>query len=402
MNTKSFEISLKKELQEGILAYWMEHTIDTKNGGFFGQITYDNQVIENADKGAIMHARILWTFAAAYNQLKDKKYLEICDYAYDYIVNHFLDKEKGGVFWMVNYRGEVVDSKKQVYANAFVIYAFAEYAMAKRTDAPLQLAMDIFDKIEEHAFDQKLNGYFEAYSKDWVLLEDLRLSDKDKNEKKTNNTHLHILEAYTTLYKATKNARVGHQLHNLITLFLDQILDTETYHFKLFFDENWQLKSDEISYGHDIEGAWLIQEAAEALGDITLLERVKLAANKIADVTIAEGIAEDGAIVNEGNPEGITDTDRHWWPQVEAMVGFINSYENTGDEKYYEVALKLWEYTMENIVNIAHGEWWWRVDENNVPNLEEDKVGPWKAPYHNGRACLEGIRRFERLAKTTI
>ncbi|NLR93390.1 AGE family epimerase/isomerase [Flammeovirga agarivorans] len=401
MNRESFKISLEKELKDGILNYWLSNTIDHKNGGFFGQITYDNIVHKEADKGSIMHARILWTFAAAYNQLKNDKYLELCDYAYDYIKKVFIDKNHGGVYWMVDYLGNKVDGKKQIYANAFVIYAFSEYAIAKGIQEPLDLAMDLFHKIEEHAFDKELNGYFEAYSEEWVLMEDLRLSEKDKNEKKTNNTHLHILEAYTTLFKATKDKQVGQQLKNLIVLFLDTILDSNTFHFKLFFDENWTLKSDEISYGHDIEGAWLIQEAAQELGDVTLLERVKDTAVKIADVTLAEGIAEDGAIVNEGDPTGITDTDRHWWPQIEAMVGFINAYENTDDEKYLIAAHRLWEYSIEHLVNKEFGEWWWRVDENNTPNLEEDKVGPWKAPYHNGRACLEGIKRFEKLAQTT-
>ena len=393
----SFKISLEQELKDGILKYWLENTKDINNGGFYGQISYDNKVNEKADKGAIMHARILWTFAAAYRQLKDEKYLEICDYAYHYIKAHFLDQKNGGVFWMVDYLGKKVDGKKQIYANAFVIYAFSEYALAKGIQEPLDLAMDIFEKIEEHSFDKELNGYFEAYSEEWVLMEDLRLSEKDKNEKKTNNTHLHILEAYTTLYTATKNEKVGQQLRNLIELFLDKILDEESYHFKLFFDENWTLKSDEISYGHDIEGAWLMQEAAVALGEESLLAKVKDAAVKIAEVTLAEGIAEDGAIVNEGDPTGITDTDRHWWPQIEAMVGFINAYENSDHEEFLKTAHRLWEYTEAHLINKEFGEWWWRVDENNVPNLEEDKVGPWKAPYHNGRACIEGIKRLEKI-----
>ncbi|WP_044205686.1 AGE family epimerase/isomerase [Flammeovirga sp. OC4] len=393
----SFKTALEKELTDGILKYWSEQTIDHKNGGFYGQISYDNKVNAEADKGAIMHARILWTFASAYRQLGDQKYLEICDYAYAYIKANFLDEKNGGVFWMVDYLGNKVDGKKQIYANAFVIYAFSEYAMAKGIVEPLELALNIFQDIEEHSFDQELNGYFEAYTEEWVLMEDLRLSEKDKNEKKTNNTHLHILEAYTTLYIATKNQKVGQQLRNLIELFLDKILDTDTYHFKLFFDEKWTLKSDEISYGHDIEGAWLIQEAAVALGDDALLEKVKEVAVKIAEVTLAEGIAEDGAIVNEGDPSGITDTDRHWWPQIEAMVGFINAYENSENEVYLQAAHRLWKYTEAHLINKEFGEWWWRVDENNIPNLEEDKVGPWKAPYHNGRACIEGIKRLEKI-----
>ncbi|WP_044210528.1 AGE family epimerase/isomerase [Flammeovirga sp. OC4] len=399
MNIEAFKIALEQELKDGILKYWLENTKDTKNGGFFGQISYDNQVNEKADKGSIMHARILWTFASAYNQCNDEHYLEMCDYAYDYIIKHFIDHKNGGVYWMLDYLGNKVDGKKQIYAIAFMIYAFSEYALAKGSKEALGLALELFESIEKHAFDQELNGYFEAFSEEWELMENLRLSDKDKNEKKTNNTHLHILEAYTTLYSASKSAKVGRQLRNLIIIFLDKILDQNTYHFKLFFDENWQLKSDEISYGHDIEGAWLLQEAAVALGDEALLEKVKAVAVKIADVTMAEGIAEDGAIVNEGNPSGITDTDRHWWPQVEAMVGFINAYENTQEEKYLNVAHGLWQYTQEHIINKEHGEWWWRVDENNVPNLEEDKVGPWKAPYHNGRACIEGMKRFEKIKK---
>lgn len=401
MNIEAFKIALEKELKEGILSYWLEETVDHQNGGFYGQITYDNKINIFADKGAIMHARILWTFAAAYRQLKDQKYLDLCDYTYQYIKECFLDSEFGGVYWMVDFEGNKVDGKKQIYANAFVIYAFSEYALAKGIDEPLTLALSIFDKIEEYAFDKDLNGYFEAFSEEWKMLEDLRLSHKDKNEKKTNNTHLHILEAYTTLYSATKEPKVGKQLENLISLFLNQILDEETYHFKLFFDEKWALKSDEISYGHDIEGAWLLQEAAEVLGNEALLMKVKKIAVKIADVTIEEGIAKDGAIVNEGNPIGVVDTDRHWWPQIEGMVGFINAYENTENETYLKTAERLWDYTIENLINKEFGEWWWRVDENNIPNLDEDKVGPWKAPYHNGRACIEGMKRFEKLAQIT-
>jgi len=384
---------MKAHLIEKILPFWMNNTIDKKNGGFVGRIDGYGQLHERAEKGSVLNARILWTFSAAFNQLKNPQYLEVADRSFNYLAAHFIDKEFGGVFWMLDYHGKPIDTKKQIYAQAFAIYGFSAYYKATKNEEALKAAIELFGLIEKHSFDRKENGYFEAYDQQWNLLEDLRLSEKDANEMKTMNTHLHILEAYTMLYKLWKDEKLKKQLINLVHLFMDKFV-TEDFKFRLFFDENWHSKSDEISFGHDIEGSWLLQEAAEILADQPLITATKTLANSMVDSVIKSGIDHDGGLLNEADANGITDDDKHWWPQAEAIVGFVNAWRNSSDPKYLHWAEKVWEFTKNNIIDQENGEWWFRVNKQGRPYLTEDKVGPWKCPYHNGRACLEIIKRM--------
>ncbi len=272
-------ISLRKEMAEdltqNILPYWMNKMVDEQHGGFYGRRDGHDVLDAKADKGIILNTRILWTFSNAINTLsKDDSieksvidtYRKTADRAYDFIVRYFLDSEKEGVYWMVSFDGKPVNTKKQIYAQAFCIYAMSEYYLATQKKEARDLAIELFNLVEQHSFDTIDNGYFEAFDRHWNLLEDLRLSEKDANEKKTMNTHLHVLEAYTNLYCCWKDEKLHHQLHNLILVFCDQIIDTE-FHFQLFFDEHWNIKNHPISYGHDVEGSWLLYEAAEVLGD---------------------------------------------------------------------------------------------------------------------------------------
>ena len=382
---------LTNELNTNILQYWMDNA-PAENGGFIGRILSDNTRVLNAPRGSVLNARILWTFSAAYNQLRNPEYLVFADIGFDYITKYFIDKKQGGVFWMLDSEGNPLDTKKQIYALAFTIYALSEYYIATNNRDALAHAIDLFEVIEKYSFDKNKNGYFEAYSHDWKLLTDFRLSDKDANEAKTMNTHLHIMEAYTLLYKIWPDDFLKKQLTNLVSLHFNRILNKEQTHFNLFFDEAWNLKSHEISYGHDIEGAWLMQEAAAVLGNIELIKQAEEIAVKIADATLNEGIAADGAILNEGTKAGVTNDNRDWWPQAEAMVGFVNAWQNTKDPKYLTAAFNCWFFTKNHIISHT-GEWWWGVNAMLVPQINEDKVGPWKCPYHNSRACIEILKR---------
>lgn len=386
---------LKEELTHNILPFWMDKMTDDKNGGFYGQMTGRNQLIPDAPKGGILNARILWTFSSAALTLKNPLYTEYAKRAKEYVFEHFFDAENGGTYWMLKADGTPTDTKKQIYSQAFFIYALVEYYRVTNDKTCLDKAIELFNLIEKHSFDAKLNGYFEAYSKEWVLLEDLRLSEKDANEKKTMNTHLHILEAYTNLYRVWDSVLLGKQLRNLIELFLDKIINPQTHHLDLFFDENWNCKSTLFSYGHDIEAAWLIDEAAVVLGDAELLKRVRKVIGKVADAA-AEGVQPTGAIVNEKNSAtGHVDTNCDWWPQAEAMVGFFNAYELSKDEAYARKTLAGWEFVKTNIVDTENGEWHWSVSSTGKVDNNNDKAGFWKCPYHNGRMCLELIVRIE-------
>ena len=263
---------LDTELRGNILPWWMEHTPDHNRGGFHGHITHMNRVVEGAGRGAVLNTRILWTFAAAFRFCGEKEYLEMARRAYEYLEEHFVDRDCGGVYWELEPDGTARNTRKQIYAVAFAIYALAEYRMATGDEKAMQTAAGLFRDIESHAFDTRRNGYVDALSREWDPVEDLRLSEKDQNESKTMNTHLHIMEAYAHLFRIWKEDALEKALGNLVRLFLDKFVDRSSLHLNLFFDDDWNLRSSLVSYGHDIECAWLLHEAAEVLGEADLVQ----------------------------------------------------------------------------------------------------------------------------------
>jgi mannobiose 2-epimerase len=390
-NILELQQQLREELTQNILPFWAKEMSDEKQGGFYGQIKGDGQLVPEADKGGILNARILWSFSAAYLQEKNPVYLEMANRAKDFVLKYFFDPEFGGTYWTISFDGKPVDTKKQIYSQAFFIYAFTEHYRASGDESSLRTAVGLFRLIENHSFDCEKNGYFEAYSRDWQLLEDLRLSEKDENEKKTMNTHLHILEAYTNLYRVWKDQTLAQQLGNLILIFTEKIVNQKTSHLDLFFDENWNTKSTIVSYGHDIEASWLIDEAARVLGDQELLAEVQKVCIKIAEAA-CEGLQPDGSLVYELD-KGHLETDRHWWVNAEGVVGFLNAFELTGDHEWLQKSLNCWKYIQENLIDTDGGEWFWSISDDGTVNRDGDKAGFWKCPYHNSRMCLEIMTR---------
>ncbi len=388
---------LEAELKETILGFWMKHAIDEKYGGFVGEIKHDMTVVQGADKGLVLNARILWTFSSAYRVYKDEAYSNVAARAYAELDRKFRDRTNGGLYWMVDASGRPAQDKKQVYGQAFAIYALSEYYRATGADEALEWAKELYLLLEKHAYDPAHRGYIEALAADWSPTADLSLSGKDLNERKSMNTHLHVLEAYTNLYRVWQPEGLRMKLADLIDIHLDKIIDPSNHHFLLFFDDQWRSKSEHVSYGHDIEGSWLLWEAAEVLGDETRLERVRREALAMADATIAEGIDADGGVFNEADGRGHLDDTKDWWPQAEAMVGFLNAYQLTGKEEYLQAARDSWTFIKTYIRDAEHGEWHWQVTREGKPVTSHPKVDPWKCPYHNGRACLEGLERLAHL-----
>ncbi|WP_461448795.1 AGE family epimerase/isomerase [Mucilaginibacter sp.] len=375
-----------------ILNYWMKNTPDEKFSGFVGRIDEENKVVAYSPKGSVLNARLLWSFSAAYNLDKNPEYIKYADRAYQYITQYIIDKEFGGVYWTVDYKGDQLDTKKQVYAIAFTIYGLSEYYLASSNNGAKSLAVDLYHLLVEKSYDQVNTGYLEAFTRDWQPVNDLRLSDKDANEKKTTNTHLHVLEAYTNLYRICPVKDLKLQIEQLIHNFLDHFIDPETGHLLLFFDEEWNSKSALVSYGHDIEATWLLQQAAEVISNNVLLGKIKAINISITEATI-EGLDTDGGLWYEYENHQLI-KQKHWWVQAEAMVGFYNSWQISGDDKYLAVAEKNWQYINAKILDKQYGEWLWGIDENGNPMKGEDKTGLWKCPYHNSRACIEIIKRI--------
>lgn len=381
-------------LQKNILRFWLDKMVDQEHGGFYGRIDGHEHLHADAEKGAILNARILWAFSAAYRVLGDKTYLEAASRAKHYIIDYFIDPEYGGVYWSLDCNGKPLDTKKQFYAIGFAIYGMSEYARATGDAEALKVAIGLYRCIEEHALDHEYNGYIEAMTRDWQPIADMRLSELDANYPKSQNTHLHIIEPYTNLYRVWKSDELKASLHNLIDIFTDRILNPETHHLDLFFDMDWKRGAGALeSYGHDIECSWLIHEAALVLGDAEVLKKVEPIVEMVAKAS-EKGLNADGSMVHEANLDtGYVDSDLHWWVQAEAVVGFFNIYQYFGDESALQKAQHCWTYIKENLIDNENGEWHWSRRKDGTLNLDDDKAGFWKCPYHNSRMCLEIIER---------
>ena len=385
----------REELERDILPYWAERMADPVHGGFYGRIDGHDTLHPDAPKGAILNARILWTFAAAYRLLRKPEYLDTATRAKRYLIDRFYDPECGGVYWSLNADGSPLDTKKQIYALGFAIYGLSEYARATADPEALDYAVRLFRDIEQHSFDRKRNGYIEAFIHDWQPIADMRLSDKDANTRKTMNTHLHILEPYANLYRVWPDPQLEAQLRNLIDLFTTRITDPATHHLALFFDDDWHVQGDAISYGHDIEASWLIHEAALVLGDAALLRQIEPAVVRIARAA-DEGLNPDGSMVYERFPSrDHTDRELHWWVQAENVVGHANLYQHFADVAALDVAARCWSFIRTRLIDREHGEWHWSLLPDGTVNRRDDKAGFWKCPYHNGRMCMELIERFD-------
>ena len=419
---KTLKAEVRDVLENNILNFWLDKMVDEENGGFYGQMTGEGEIVKTADKGGILNARILWSFSAAYRVLHKQEYLEAATRAKDYIIDHFIDKEYGGTYWSLDYKGQPKDTKKQFYAIGFTIYGLSEYARATGDREALDYAMELYECIEEHSLDREYNGYIEACTREWGEIADMRLSELDANYPKSQNTHLHIIEPYTNLFRCIKElkavescdyvpaigsvlpigvtvpddfvVRLESSLRNLITIFTDKILNPETHHLDLFFDMDWTREAGRLeSYGHDIECSWLMHEAALVLGDETVLKKVETVVQMVAKAS-EKGLNEDGSMVHEANLDtGYVDTDRHWWVQAENVVGWINIWQYFGDESALQKALRGWQYIKDNLIDREGGEWWWSRDPERNINRKDDKAGFWKCPYHNSRMCLELMER---------
>jgi mannobiose 2-epimerase len=385
----------KKEISlelENILNYWIKNSIDKKNGGFIGKIDGNDLAFPLADKGLVLNSRILWTFSAAYIHNPKPAYKMMAQRAYKYLMEYFWDKKYGGGYWSVDYKGMPKEKHKQIYGQGFMLYGLSEYYRAFGDKNALKSAIELFRLIEKHAFDSKNGGYFEVATQDWKLTDDKVITQGKSDQKKSMNTHLHIIEPYTNLYRVWKDPVLKRQLYGLLTNFTDHIIDKKTGTQILFLTDDWQPRSEIISYGHDIEASWLLLETAEILEDKLWIDKIKPFSINLSNAA-QKGVDLDGGMYYEKEADHIK-RQKDWWPQAEAMVGFYNSYQITKDEKYFYQAKKSWDFIKNNLISKT-GEWYSGVNENKQPLLKMDKVGMWKCPYHNARACMEMTKRLE-------
>ena len=379
---------------EGILRWWQTHMVDAVDGGFWGEVGPDDKPVAKAPKAIVLYTRLLWFFSAAASHLESDGARSLADRAYAYIREHFLDRDRGGLYWLLDHQGHVIDDKKQTYAQAFGVYALAEYYDLTGDEDALVLARRLLTDMDQYLWDENAGGYIEALSVDWRVTDDQRLSDKDVDAPKTMNTHLHVIEACTRLYAVAPDTQSRMALTRIIDQFIDRFVDSHTHHLRLFFDMDWSDRTHAVSFGHDIEASWLLWEAAETLGDADRMARLRPLVIGMACVTLHQGFNGRGGIAYEQDFDGRRDNDGEWWGQAEGLVGFVNAWQLTGEVAFLEAADTVWHYVQEQYGAGKGDEWTWYGKDAQRPPRE--KAGKWKCPYHNGRAMFELDRRLRQ------
>lgn len=381
---------IKNHLTEGILPFW-RGLKDEEYGGFYGFFSHDLVLDKTYDKGVILHSRILWFFSNCYLVLKNPDDLAYADHVFAYIKEHCFDTENGGVYWSTTYDGKPSDTTKHTYNQAFAIYALSSYYDASKREEALTLAKSLFELVEAKCKDEY--GYLEAFDIAFRPVDNSKLSENGILAEKTMNTLLHVFEAYTELYRVSGDERAAAQMRWMLDIFADQVFNKEKSRLDVFFDSQMHNLIDLQSYGHDIEAAWLIDRGVQVLGDASY-EKKMLPITKTLTETIYKRAFRDGCVLNECE-NGVVNTERIWWVQAESMVGFMNGYTESPEKtEYLEAVKQIWKYINEHVIDKRAGsEWFWALDENENPVTTREIAGPWKCPYHNGRMCLEMIRR---------
>ncbi|WP_062288811.1 AGE family epimerase/isomerase [Demequina phytophila] len=394
-----------RELSQGILPFWEAHAF-APDGTLRGGVSDDLDYLDDLPRHAVLAARILWTFSASAQALPEQRerHLATARRALDLLTGPMWDTQHGGVYWSLAADGVVLDDRKQVYAQAFTVYGLSAWARATGDEDALDRALWLAGVLDATARDLEYGGYVEALARDWSPTARLALSELDPDVPKSMNTNLHVLEGLTELLRASADLTVRESLETLLRTTLECIVREAPFaHCALYFDETWEPSSDGVSYGHDIETSWLLWDAWEALAahgveDADLEWRAREASLALAEAVRHEGVDPDGAVLYAGTHAGPTDRDRHWWPQAEGVVGWLNAFQLGGRAEDRRAAIRAWDFIETHVKDHRNGEWFARLDASNRPltgGTGDLKMGPWKCPYHNARACLEVLRRIE-------
>ena len=409
-----YKILFEKELHENILSFWIKYGIQKDENGFYGAVDLKGKPISGAAKTSVLNARILWTFAEAAKNFNNNIYAEIADKAFRVITNDFVDKKHGGYYMSIDAENQPLDTIKHTYAQAFVLYSLSKYYELRPTPQLLHKLKVYFYFLEEKTKDTEFPGYTEAFTREWQPFSENRMADN--NEPRSMNTHLHILEAYAAYYKVSKDVFAGKRLKELLELFIDKIIRS-TGHLGIFYDKDFnETESSKAicSFGHDIESSWLLWEAAEILDNKEIIAKMKPLSSKMLNAVDRVGVDKDGGLFLESTRFGShIRTNKHWWPQAETLISFMNGFELTSDAKYWGKLKLSWSFIDRHLIDHVNGEWFTKVSRLGVPYLIEPKndpspyyrndwkIDPWKAPYHNGRAMMELISRIDKLLLDT-
>ena len=386
-----FVNEIKNELVNHMIPFWNSMR-DDECGGYYGFLSENIELNKDYPKGCILNSRILWFYSNAYALLKDEKLKDNARHAYEFLRDHFLDEKEGGVYWSVDREGNPVDDSKHTYCQAFAIYGLASYyAITDDDEDVLYLAYELFDVIESKMRDE--GGYLEAFNKDFTPASNEKLSENGVMATRTMNTLLHVLEAYTELYRVDQALNVKDRIEEMLGIFTKHMVNYDLGRQEVFFDHDYNTLIDLYSYGHDIETSWLLDRTLDVLNEKEYTDKVRPILHTIGE-NIFDRAFDGNALYNEAE-NGKIDHRRIWWVQCESIIGFTNMYQATNDEKYLDAAKSIWKFTKEYIIDKREGgEWHSELTGENVVITTKPIVDEWKCPYHNGRMCIEMIKRL--------
>lgn len=386
----------QEHLENDLIPFWNKMK-DEKNGGFYGYADSEGNPDPKSVKGVILNSRILWFYSSAYQLLKKPELLKMADHAYRFLTDFCFDSQYGGVYWSVNYDGTVCDDTKHTYNQAFAIYALSAYYQASHKKEVLHFAYGLYRVIEEKCRDN--NGYLEAFKRDFTPSSNEKLSENGVLAERTMNTLLHVLEAYSELYRADEFYEVGDSIRSILHLFENKIYDSEKQICDVFFDLNYKSLIDLESFGHDIETSWLIDRGCSILEDKAYQKEMQPMINGLAEAAYRNAFDRVQNALNNEREGNRIDSQKIWWVQAESVVGFYNAYQkNPQKTEYLHTAEKIWDFIQHNVVDSKSGEWLESIPADHEPDPKQPLVHPWKCPYHNGRMCMEMINRLSQVS----
>ena len=399
-----------------LLPFWVARARDDAHGGFITHFDQHGHDTGEDEKSLIAQTRSVYTYASAHRAGYGGGHLaDFARHGVDYLLDTMWDTEHGGFFWMTNRRGEVTNDQKIAYGQSFAIYALSEYTLATGDGRGLEFAEKTFDLLQKWAVDTRHGGYFEMFRRDWTL----KGPGPEGGDRKTLDVHMHLMEAFTTLYEASGNALHRRKLLEVISLLIEKIMHPEfgtgipqfwadwSVAPQIKFDVVWgwdrftedgvkSAAQDNTSYGHNAEFAWLLLHALDLLGEP--LDAYRDALRKPLDHAVAHGVDwEWGGVFVEGSHAGpVYDREKEFWQQAECLIGFLDGYRLFGEEKYLRAYEVVHRFVLDRMVNRPVGEWWPLTTRLGQP-IWTHMSHSWKINYHTVRAMVQSIRRLEAL-----
>ncbi len=411
--------AILSHLKDGIIPFWFDRAIDNVDGGYLTNFDEKGNSTGTLIKYSNTQCRLLWWFSQCSRKFPEiEGCKERAQHGFEFMLNNFWDKELGGWFWTVNKDGSPLDTAKIVYGQSFAIYALSEYTLGTGDKRGVEYAAKTFDLLQINCADTRHGGYYENMQRNWMP----ETAGFAGGDRKGLDTHMHLMEAYTTLYEASGNPLHQRKLCEQIDLIATKMVDIDagcglnqfdlawnpipaiaikrTWNAERFGEQPAQ-PTETTSYGHNLELVWLMNRAME-IAKISPTPYQPLM-RKLLDHGVNQGVDwEYGGIYRDGiRGGGPLVLEKEFWQNAESLVGFLDGYHYFNDPRYLDAFCNLWDFVAQHMIIADVGEWRTLLDRTGKP-LDTQIGNPWKVSYHTGRSMVECMERLNKLIQNQI